>query len=101
MKTSQKVFNRHFILTLKMEWTTSIGLLGGMLTTIAFLPQVIKSWQTKKTKDISFWMYLILVTGIALWLIYGISIKNLPIIFANTITFILAFSVLMLKIKHN
>lgn len=77
-----------------------LGLFAALLTTIAFLPQVIKCWKTQRTKDISFLMYLILSVGVFLWLIYGFSIKDLPLILANLITLILVSSVLFLKIKY-
>ncbi|MCK4734791.1 MAG: SemiSWEET transporter [Methanophagales archaeon] len=83
-----------------MHWITIIGLLAAMCTTIAFLPQVIKTVKTKETKDISRLMYIILTTGILLWVVYGLLTMDLPIILANSITFILALIVLMLKIIH-
>lgn len=83
-----------------MNWITAIGLLAAALTTVSFLPQVIKIIKTKHTKDISLLMYMIFITGIILWLIYGISLKELPIIIGNGITFILALTILILKIKH-
>ena len=51
-----------------MSFETALGLLAGSLTTIAFLPQVIRTWRTRSTADISLVMFLILCTGIALWL---------------------------------
>ena len=83
-----------------MTLITAIGLFAALLTTVAFLPQVIKTWKTKKTRDISFTMYIILVTGVFLWLIYGFLIKDLPLILANLVTLILASSILFLKIKY-
>ena len=83
-----------------MPWITIIGLLAAACTTIAFLPQVIKTVKTKKTKDISLLMYIILTTGILLWVVYGLLTIDLPIILANSITFVLALIVLMLKIIH-
>ena len=83
-----------------MHWITIIGLLAATCTTIAFLPQVIKTVKTKETKDISRLMYIILTTGILLWVVYGLLTIDLPIILANTITFVLALIVLMLKIIH-
>ena len=83
-----------------MTLITAIGLFAALLTTVAFLPQVIKTWKTKKTRDISFIMYIILVTGVFLWLIYGFLIKDLPLILANLVTLILVSSVLFLKIKY-
>ena len=83
-----------------MNWITFVGLIAATLSTIAHTPQLIKSWKTKNTKDISLWMYIILVCGVGTWLIYGILIRDIPLIIANTITFILSFSVLILKIKY-
>ena len=75
-----------------------LGYIAGFFTTIAFLPQVIKVWKTKSTKDISIWMFLIFNLGVFLWLIYGILIKNYALIFANTITLTLSLSILVAKI---
>lgn len=83
-----------------MHWITIIGLLAAACTTIAFLPQVIKTVKTKKTNDISRLMYIILTTGILLWVVYGLLTIDLPIILANSITFVLALIVLMIKIIH-
>jgi len=83
-----------------MNWITAIGLVAAALTTVSFLPQVIKILKTKHTKDISLLMYVSFITGIILWLVYGISLKELPIIIGNGITFILAVIVLILKIRY-
>ena len=79
---------------------TLIGLIAATCTTISFLPQVIKSWKTKKTKDISLPMYLIFVSGVFLWLVYGLIIKDIPLIGANAVTFALALAILILKIRN-
>jgi len=83
-----------------MKIFTIIGFLAGALTTVAFLPQVIKTLKLKETKDLSLWMYLILCTGVFLWLVYGLLIKDLPIIAANSISLILASIILFYKIKY-
>jgi len=77
-----------------------LGFLAAFLTTIAFLPQVIKIWQTRKTRDISLITYIILFTGVFLWLVYGFLIENSPLIFANLATLILVSFILFLKIKY-
>ena len=84
-----------------MEIVTVIGLIAAALTTWSFLPQVIKTIKTKKTEDISLAMYSILSVGILLWLIYGIWIKDFPIIIANSISFILSAIILFFKIKYH
>jgi len=83
-----------------MTLITVLGLLAASLTTISFLPQVIKIWKTQRTKDISSLMYIILSIGVFLWLVYGFLIKDLPLILANLVTLILVSSVLFLKIKY-
>ncbi|MEK6201100.1 MAG: SemiSWEET transporter [Desulfobulbaceae bacterium] len=80
--------------------TTLIGLIAAMCTTTSFLPQVVKTWKSKKTKDISFLMYALLAMGLFLWLVYGVIIRDFPLILANGISFALALCVLFLKIKH-
>jgi len=79
---------------------TILGLLAGVLTTISFIPQVMKTWKFKETKDISLLMYIIFFTGILLWFSYGILIDNTPIIVANGVSLVLVFIVLSLKIRY-
>jgi len=77
-----------------------LGLLAGLLTTIAFIPQVWKCWKTKKTRDISLLMTLLFAVGVALWLMYGLILKNPPIILWNIVTLILVLMLLVLKLKY-
>ena len=79
---------------------TLIGIIAGILTTIAFIPQVVKAFNTRQTKDLSLLMYITFFTGILLWLIYGIIIKNVPIIFANSVTIVLVGLIIGMKIKY-
>jgi MtN3 and saliva related transmembrane protein len=81
-----------------MEFMTLVGLAAGFCTTVAFLPQVVKTWKSKSAKDLSLGMYSIFCTGVLLWLIYGIMISDLPVILANAITLILAVSILFFKL---
>lgn len=83
-----------------MEYITILGLIAATCTTISFLPQAIKTIKTKHTKDLSLGMYFVLTAGIFLWLIYGILLKNLPMILANGISFIFTATILFLIIKH-
>ncbi len=75
-----------------------IGGIAAVLTTIAFLPQVIKSWRTRSTRDISLGMFTVLNTGIVLWLIYGLMLESRPLIFANAVTLCLTGTILALKL---
>ncbi len=83
-----------------MTYVTAIGLGAAFCTTIAFLPQAIKTWRTRSTKDISLGMFLIFSIGIALWLIYGLLQHDIPLIAANGITLVLALTILGFKIRH-
>ncbi|MAZ33729.1 MULTISPECIES: SemiSWEET transporter [Thalassospira] len=83
-----------------MSFETVLGLLAGSLTTIAFLPQVIRTWRTRSTADISLVMFLILCTGIALWLVYGLIRGDWPVIIANGFTLVLASTILFFKLRH-
>lgn len=76
-----------------------LGTLAGLLTTISFIPQVLQVWRTRHTKDISLGMYAIFTTGVGFWLLYGIVLASWPIIIANGITFLLAGTVLVMKLR--
>ncbi len=79
--------------------TEVLGLLAGALTTISFLPQLLRILKTKSTEDISLWMYLVFVSGVALWLVYGFLIDSIPVIAANSVTILLAGWILVKKIR--
>jgi MtN3 and saliva related transmembrane protein len=83
-----------------MDFLTVIGLAAATLTTIAFLPQMFQTWQTKSAKDVSFVMLITFMSGLLLWLIYGIYLQSLPIIFANSVTLFFNLIILCLKIKY-
>jgi len=83
-----------------METATIIGLIAAALTTAALVPQLIKTMRIKETKDISFLTYLSLTIGTSLWLVYGIMIKNLPVIAANIAATCLSAAILFLKLKY-
>ena len=82
-----------------MNSVSILGLFAGSLTTIAFLPQVIKTWKSRSAKDLSLGMFSIFTLGVALWLAYGILINDLPVILANVVTLILASTLLFFKIR--
>ena len=62
---------------------TTIGLVAGTLTSLAAIPQVVKTLRSRHVRDISVWQPLLLSIGVALWMIYGILIGDLPLIIAN------------------
>lgn len=83
-----------------MDSITILGLVAASLTTFSFLPQMLKTWQTKSAKDVSFVMLICFNLGILLWLIYGIYLSALPIILANAVTLFLNLIILLLKIRY-
>lgn len=84
-----------------MQLVDFIGSIAATLTTISFIPQVLKVWQTRHTRDISLVMYIAFTSGVALWLVYGIMLDSWPIIIANSITVCLAGAVLIMKIRFD
>ncbi len=83
-----------------MNGITFIGYAAATLTTAAFVPQAMRAWRTRSTNDISLLMFVMLTTGIFLWLVYGVLIADAPLIAANLVTGVLAASILYLKIRH-
>jgi MtN3 and saliva related transmembrane protein len=77
-----------------------VGALAATLTTIAFVPQVLRAWRTKSVGDLSLGMLLSFTVGVALWIAYGIALGQVPIIVANSITLALALILLGLKIRY-
>jgi MtN3 and saliva related transmembrane protein len=73
---------------------------AGCCTTLAFVPQVLKTWRTRHTDDISLGMFVVFVSGVLLWLLYGLALGDMPIILANAATFVLAGSVLYFKLRY-
>jgi MtN3 and saliva related transmembrane protein len=79
---------------------TAIGMLAAILTTLAFVPQVVKTWRSHSTHDISLGTFTLLVVGVATWLVYGALIGDVPLILANGVTLLLAGTILVLKIRN-
>lgn len=84
-----------------MDKITFLGLLAGTCTTFSFVPQLIKILRSRSTADISLWMYIVFSTGILMWLIYGLLIKDIPIIVANAVALFITITILSLKIKYH
>jgi MtN3 and saliva related transmembrane protein len=78
----------------------TIGLVAGLLTTSAFIPQVLKIYRTKSGKDISARMFSLFSAGIVLWLIYGILLQSLPLILSNVVTLALSLTIIALKFRY-
>ena len=76
-----------------------LGLLAGLLTTASAFPQLIKSYKSRSTKDLSLWFLIALVSGVLLWIIYGLAIRDVPVVIANSVSFLPLSWTLYLKFK--
>jgi MtN3 and saliva related transmembrane protein len=83
-----------------MDTIALTGYLAGTLTTISFVPQVLRTWKLRETKDFSLAMLLLFAAGMLLWTAYGIWINSVPIIAANVITFGLVLFLLGMKMRY-
>lgn len=83
-----------------MNCTDILGLVAGLCTTVAVIPQIKKAWQTKKVEDVSPGMFTILVIGVFLWVVYGITQNDLPIIATNGVSLGLNGVMLYLMIRY-
>jgi len=82
-----------------METIEYLGLVAGACTSSAVLPQLVKTWRTKKADEISLGMFVIFVTGLIMWLVYGFKKSDIPVIAANSLALILYGTMLFFKIK--
>lgn len=83
-----------------MSLADLLGAIAGILTTLAFVPQVWRVWRTRSTRDISLGMYLVFTAGVGFWLAYGLVLGAWPIVVANSVTLMLTGTVLALKLRH-
>lgn len=77
-----------------------LGYIAGVITTVSFIPQVVRVYKNKSGKDVSLIMVMMLSLGTLLWLVYGLMVNGLPIIIANAVTFSLVLVILILKIYY-
>ena len=83
-----------------MSPVTLIGFAAGTLTTFSFVPQVVKSYRTKRCDDLSWGMLLAFTSGVVLWLVYGLFLHSAPIISANAVTLALLAVMLVMKVRY-
>jgi MtN3 and saliva related transmembrane protein len=74
-----------------------IGYLAGTLTTLSFVPQVVRAWRTRHADDIAWGWLIIFQLGLGLWLTYGVVLRNWPMILANTVTMTLCTVLMVMK----
>ena len=84
-----------------LDWTMILGLVAGVCTTAAVIPQLWKAWKTKKVADVSPGMFFVLITGLALWTVYGIIQNDLPIILTNGTALVLNSLMLYFLFKYD
>lgn len=82
-----------------MDYITLIGLVAACLTTGALVPQLLKTWRSRSTEDLSLGMFSMLFTGTVLWLIYGLLTRDIPVIFANGLACLFSFVILFFKLQ--
>jgi MtN3 and saliva related transmembrane protein len=83
-----------------MSLVTLIGVVAAFCTTISYIPQIRKIWATGETEDISLKMFLILTTGIALWVVYGVLQTDAVIILANSVSLAFLCAILFFKLRN-
>lgn len=83
-----------------METWTIFGLMAGMLTTVGYIPQIVKGYQTKRMNDISLTMPVLLSIGMALWFYYGMVLQDLPIMLWNFIAVCLNLVVILMILRY-
>ena len=81
-------------------FTTVLGLVAGTLTTLSFLPQLLKAWKSRSTHDISFGMLALFSAGLVLWIVYGLIVADVPVIMANSVTLVFVGLILFLKLRY-
>jgi len=82
-----------------MDFATALGTVAGILTTAAFVPQVVKTWRSRSARDISGVMFVAFSIGVALWIVYGVMVRSAPVVIANSVTLVLALAVLGMKAR--
>jgi MtN3 and saliva related transmembrane protein len=93
--------HRHLDGKISMNSVTLLGLVAGCCTTLAYLPQVIKAWRTRSTRDISLGMFSLMACGLLLWLAYGLLLHDVPLIASNLVTFAFAATILYFKLRES
>ena len=81
-------------------FTTVLGLVAGTLTTLSFLPRLLKAWHSRSTHDISFGMLALFSAGLVLWIVYGAIVADVPVIMANSVTLVFVGLIPVLKLRY-
>lgn len=84
-----------------MNWTPIIGILAGILTSSSMIPQVVKTIKEKKAQEVSLTMLVVLMLGVATWVVYGIIRDDMPIIVTNSFSLLINITMIILRLKYN
>ena len=87
-------------LSFSMTIASAIGFVAGTLTTISFVPQVLKTFRSKRCDDLSWGMLLAFATGVFLWCVYGVLLRSAPIMLANLVTLLLVIWLVVMKLRY-
>ncbi len=82
-----------------MSLVPLLGYAAATCTTVAFVPQVVRIWRTRSTRDISLGMFVVMTAGVLMWMIYGLIIHDRPLVAANGTTFVLSLTILVMKLR--
>ncbi len=82
----------------QMNWIETLGLIGALLSSLTFVPQVIRAWKTKRIGDLSLNMMVIVFISTIIWLIYGFALQLWPVILANVIISLLSVTLIYFKL---
>jgi MtN3 and saliva related transmembrane protein len=83
-----------------MNWTSAIGLIAAFCTTVSYIPQLKKCWQTESAGDLSLKTFTVLATGVALWVLYGVLQNDSIIILANAVSLSFLLGILYFKLRE-
>lgn len=84
-----------------MNWTPIIGLVAGILTSSSMVPQVVKTIKEKKAEEVSLTMLVVLMLGVATWVVYGVIREDMPIIVTNSFSLLVNMTMIILRLKYN
>ncbi len=82
-----------------MSLVPLLGYAAATCTTVAFVPQVVRIWRTRSTRDISLGMFVVMTAGVLMWMLYGLIIHDRPLVAANGTTFVLSLTILVMKLR--
>jgi MtN3 and saliva related transmembrane protein len=83
-----------------MEGTTIVGIIAAVCTTVAYIPQAVKTIRTRHTKDLSLVMYVVLTIGLVMWMSYGLLLRDWPLIISNLIAVVLTSTILFMIVRQ-